>query len=120
MEKKINQCVFCCLDKDEKVIFKTQHFVFLESKFPLIPGHCLLLSKRHIRKEIEILKEQWSDYLDANKKAAFYIKKKYKKEAFVFINPLQQQSIKHFHKHFMPGVFGVFGVESALKKFLNK
>ena len=113
-------CKFCLIERSEKIIYETKNFIFLESKFPLIRGHCLLISKKHIRKEDELSKAQLNEAHLINKKAFNYIKRKYVKEPLVFINPPHQQSVFHFHRHFVPGVFGVNGVQAALIKYLKK
>jgi len=113
-------CKFCLLDKSEKIIYKSTSFIFLESKFPLIKGHCLLISKKHIRKESELSKKQLNEYYTINKKAFNYIKRKYTQEPLIFINPPHQQSVFHFHRHFIPGVFGVNGVQAALINYLKE
>ncbi len=113
-------CRFCNLGQGENIIFETKNFIFLESKFPIIKGHCLLISKKHIRKESEFLESWLNEYQEINTKASHYVKEKYLLEPLTFINPPQQQSIPHFHKHFLPGVFGVLGVETALKDFYIK
>lgn len=115
-----NNCRFCFLDKSEKIIYESPSFIFLESKFPLIKGHCLLLSKKHIRKEGELSKRQLVEYHTISNKAFKYIKRKYALEPLVFINPPHQQSVSHFHKHYLPGVFGINGVQDGLKKILEE
>lgn len=113
------KCVFCNLDKKEKIIFQTKNFIFLKSKHPIIAGHCLLISKKHIRSEKEIPSSDWKDFMEASKKAYSFIERKYKKAPLVYVNPPQQQFIKHYHKHFLPGIFGVLGAADSLRNFLK-
>jgi len=118
---KNNKCPFCDLKKSgNKIIFSTRNFVFIENLYPIIRGHHLLITKKHVREESKISRNLWKEYGFATKKAFIYIIKKYKKSPFIYINPAQQQSVMHFHKHFMPGIFPILGIEKALKIFLNK
>jgi len=78
----------------------------------------MLVPKAHIREESDIKKEQWIEYHEINKKAIDYMKAKYK-NPMIFINAPQDQSVHHFHKHFLPGCFGEHGVDNALRNFLN-
>ncbi len=109
------KCAFCSL-VDEKIIFKTRYYIFLESKYPLIKGHSLLISKRHIRTEFNLCDVELHEYIKANKRAYLYIKNHFR-APLTFINSPQQQSIHHFHKHYLPGIFGVNGVQNALKNY---
>ncbi|OGK24135.1 hypothetical protein A2954_06880 [Candidatus Roizmanbacteria bacterium RIFCSPLOWO2_01_FULL_37_12] len=102
------------------MIFSTKNFVFFLDNFPIIKGHSLLAPKNHIRKESKIPKDQWSEYIELSNKAYQYIKKKYSRYPLVFINAPQDQSVKHFHKHFIPGYFGYLGVSKALTNFLKE
>ena len=113
-------CVFCHLRKSKETIaFETKHFVFLQAKFPIIKGHYLLITKKHIHSEIEIPKSQTEEYIRLNKKSYLYIQSKFK-SPLIFINSLQDQSIKHFHKHFVPGKFAKHGVQNALINALKQ
>ena|SRR3990167_5870384 len=116
----MEKCNFCNLSKSNKVIFKTKSFIFLKDNFPVYKGHHLLVSKRHIRSENEINKKELQDYYNASKKAFNFIRLRFNKEPMIFINAQQDQSVKHFHKHYIPGVFGVLGVLNALKKIVKK
>ena len=115
----MKKCKFCSIKKRERIIFETKHFVFVKSKFPIIKLHCLLISKMHIREERNILEEHWEDYRIACSKAYKYMKKRTNLAPLTFINPPQMQSIKHFHRQYLSGIFGVHGVANALKNCLK-
>lgn len=113
-------CVFCQLQKmKENIVFETDHFIFLQAKFPITKGHHLLITKKHIQTEINIPKSQVEEYMKLNTKAYAYIHRKFK-APLLFINAPQDQSIKHFHKHFIPGKFKVHGVQNALIRALKR
>lgn len=114
-------CPFCTITKDpqNQIIFETDHFLFVYDKFPIMPGHALLIPKQHVLREIDLPKAQLLEYWKANEKAYAYISTKHTLEPLTFVNPPQQQSITHLHKHFIPGCFGVLGVDKALRQVLR-
>jgi diadenosine tetraphosphate (Ap4A) HIT family hydrolase len=113
-------CKFCNLSHDEKIIFQTKYFTFLLNKFPIIKEHYLLISKEHIKEEREIIEKYLKDYFFACKKAYRYLLKQTGRKPLSFINPPQMQSIAHFHRHYVDGIFGIHGVAKALENFLTK
>lgn len=115
------KCIFCNLDrKKNKIVFETSNFIFFEAKDPIFKGHSLLAPKIHITEEKKLPKKNWNEFLNISNKAYNFMKKKYKFAPLTFTNPPQQQSIKHLHKHFIPGIFGILGVDKALRNFLIK
>lgn len=115
------ECPFCDPKRFEKdTIFRTDHFILFHDYKPIVPGHSLLIPTFHIRTEFEIPENFRKEYWDANRKANEWIGATYSYEPFVFINPPHQQSVQHLHKHFIPGVFGILGVDKALRKYLQE
>lgn len=117
---KNKDCRFCHLSKDEEIIFETDSFVFITSKGPAIRSHFLLLSKEHYSKEPEIPPLLWEDYRKACAKAYKHLNGVTGVEPLTFVNPPQMQSVSHFHRHYLAGVFGVHGVAKALQNYLKQ
>lgn len=116
----MDKCSFCnILQKKNNIVFENKSFIFMEDNYPIYKGHYLLISKKHLRDESEIIDKLSRDYLIASNRAFKCIKEMYKKSPLIFINAPQDQSVKHFHKHYIQGVFGVLGVINALKKHLK-
>ena len=114
------KCIICKFNyKYETVYFETKNFIFFEAKPPIVVGHALLAPKMHIRTEIEIPKNYIEEYNLVKIRAYKLITKKYKYAPLIFINPPQQQSVKHFHINYVPGIFGISGVKNALTAVLN-
>ena len=78
----------------------------------------MLIPKRHIREEHELSRKEWDDYYIAIKKATEYMNK-YFGGYMTFKNAMQDQSVFHLHRHFLPQGFGVHGVDKALRSFLG-
>ena|SRR3989344_3856655 len=113
-------CVFCSLDlKREEMISRGDYFIILKSKNPIIEEHLLLIPIRHIRREIDFNQVEALEYAEMCMVAYMHIWKSFGQEPFVFVNPPQQQSVQHLHKHFIPGIFGILGIENALRQYLS-
>lgn len=115
----MKNCPFCKISIRENVLFSTKHFVFLLAKTQITPHHYLLISKRHIKSEVDLTTNSWVDYLQASKMAWEKMTELTKREPLIFINPSQMQSVGHFHKHYVDGIFGVHGVANALQEYLK-
>lgn len=115
------KCPFCTYEKlGAKIIFETIHFVFLDNRNSPTLHHSILFPRHHIETEADIDRFAGNEYVHATEKAFEYLKEKTGVYPFVFINPPQQQTATHFHKHFYPGVFNPKEVESALRELYLK
>lgn len=114
----MKNCPFCKIDQDETVIFVTKYFAFLSAKTKITPHHHLLISKNHAKSEVDFTDVIWRDYRYASKMAWNLMKKLSHQEPLIFINPSQMQSVGHFHKHYVDGIFGIHGVANALRSRL--
>lgn len=114
-------CTFCNYKKiSNNIIYESINFKFISPIAPIVPGHGLLISNEHIREEHEIEPGQSKEYLYVTSWIIKFITEKYKYSPLIFINPAQQQSVPHFHKHFVPGVFGIGSVDRALQRHLKE
>ena len=114
----MKNCPFCKINQSEIVLFTTKYFVFMSAKTKITPHHHLLISKDHIKSEIDLTEKIWKDYQYASKLAWNIMKKLSQQEPLIFINPSQMQSVGHFHKHYVDGIFGIHGVANALRSSL--
>ena len=112
-----SSCPFCKYEKlGAKIIFETIHFVFIDNRSSPTVGHSLLFPRHHIETEADIDPWAGNEYVKASMRAYEYIEEKTGKKPFIFINPPQQQTATHFHKHFYPGVFDVKEIENMLRE----
>jgi diadenosine tetraphosphate (Ap4A) HIT family hydrolase len=114
-----SKCIFCELAGDEQIVFETPYFRLVKNKYPAIKTHYLLISREHITKESDMNRSCWVDYYEASKKAYEFIEHATGNGPLVFINPPHMQSVGHFHKHYLAGVFGIHGVAKALNQYLK-
>jgi diadenosine tetraphosphate (Ap4A) HIT family hydrolase len=116
----MKKCPFCNWQDREDLIFESDNFIFFKSKFRITKSHCLLVPKNHYRNEIDIPPKLWHEFMQNCVRAYNYIEKKYKKPPFTFVNAPQQQSVLHYHRHYLAGVFEIHGVAKALQNWLKE
>ena len=55
-------CVFCEIDSDMgSVLFESEHFYLTQDKFPVTPGHLLIISKQHFTSSFDLGETEWYD-----------------------------------------------------------
>ena len=101
-----SECVFCAIQNEaagcDRVWEDEDTFVFLDHR-PLFPGHCLLITKRHIV-TLADLPASLVPVVFANvQMVAIAVQNAMKAEGtFVAINNVVSQSVSHFHVHIVP------------------
>ena len=99
-------CEFCEINmhKDE-VLISDKYFYIKWDKYPVNPGHALIISKRHISSLSELKSKEASSLFRMLKKAKKIIKEKYHPGGFNFgVNEgrIAGQTIAHLHVHIIP------------------
>lgn len=101
-----SECVFCAIQEDESSGFRVYEdenvFVFLDHR-PLFPGHCLLITRRHIVTLEELSPSLVHVVFEDVRMVAIAVQRAMKAEGtFVAINNIVSQSVPHFHVHIVP------------------
>jgi histidine triad (HIT) family protein len=99
-------CVFCAIQRDaascDRVWEDEDTFVFLDHR-PLFPGHCLLITKRHIVTLADLPRSLVPVVFTNVQMVAIAVQNAMKAEGtFVAINNVVSQSVSHFHVHIVP------------------
>ena len=55
------ECTFCKLKDSNEVICKSKYFYCLFDRYPVNPGHMLIISKRHVDSFFNLKPEEWKD-----------------------------------------------------------
>lgn len=114
-----SECPFCNKETiQDSILHEVWGFMVVKNIKPLVEGHIMVIPERHIRTEIEFDPSEKSGYWQACDWAYRYVKRKSGIEPMIFVNAKQDQSVYHYHKHYVPGVFGVHGVDNALRKVI--
>jgi diadenosine tetraphosphate (Ap4A) HIT family hydrolase len=94
-------CVFCTRDDQPETLFETPHLYAMPDKFPLRPGHTLIISKAHTScyaAPPELLPE-----LDAAAaRVRRFLAEAYGEPVLTFENGIAGQTVFHAHLHLVP------------------
>ncbi|MCL4107937.1 UNVERIFIED_CONTAM: hypothetical protein GTU68_016965 [Idotea baltica] len=107
VEKKFDPnkpCLFC-RPKHKEVIAETEHAVLVTDTYPVSPGHCLVVPKRHIKTYFECTEEENRDFRMLILKAKEYVESDNSPDAYNIgmNNGLEAgQSVFHLHIHVIP------------------
>ena len=107
-------CVFCKIVRKElqvKIVYESENFLAFPDAHPKVPGHTLIIPKKHFISIIDLPSDLGSELLDVIKRI-FEIKKC---EGFNLIMnnfPAAGQLVMHAHMHFLPRKKGDRGFQS--------
>jgi len=110
------KCPFC--DKkvlDKQKIWENNSFYILNNIDPITPTHHLLITKEHMRSIYNFTPEMYLDLFTAVQKI-----KDLFGDRMLWVNAVKDQSVPHWHMHLVDPVWGVHGVDSALRCQLSK
>lgn len=99
---------FCSMAKIEgQIIFESRHFYALYDIRPVVPGHCLILPKRHVLDMMELTKEEQRDFHRIAGKVIPVLLKEYSKSEKSYdltaqIGPYSGRTVRHLHFHVLP------------------
>lgn len=103
---RITECTFCKIarsDLDSVRVFEDENTVAFLDHRPLFPGHCLLITRQHLR-TIADLPPALLDSVFTNVRilAAAVQNAMSAEGTFIAINNIISQSVPHFHVHIVP------------------
>lgn len=97
-------CPFCTLPP-ERIVEENDHAVWIYDGFPVSPGHCLIIPKRHVGSFFEVSAEERIAMLALLDKAKVVIEEKYQPDAFnigINVGAAAGQTVPHLHLHLIP------------------
>jgi diadenosine tetraphosphate (Ap4A) HIT family hydrolase len=103
------QCPFCVITSERKTILETRLSYCLLDKYPVSPGHILIIPKRHSQNYFENTAEEKKDLWLLVDQAVEFIKNKYNPDGFnigINVNEAAGQTVFHTHIHVIPRYFG--------------
>lgn len=104
----MNDCVFCKIASGEiksEIIYENDNFFSVFDQNQEIPGHALVISKKHFATTLDMPATIGAEFLDCIKKTAIKIIDEQKAEGFNIINnnfEAAGQAVKHVHYHIIP------------------
>lgn len=113
------ECPFCA---PEKKVAENELALALRDTFPVAPGHCLVIPKRHITGLDEVTPEEAAALLALIRETKKWIRQRHPADGFtVGVNdgPAAGQTVMHLHVHVIPRVWGdVLDPRGGVRKVL--
>jgi len=101
-------CPFCNLD-NSRIIQVNTHAIAIFDGYPVSPGHCLIIPKRHIASFFEATREEQTAILDLLAEMRAVLQKGHNPDGFnIGINDgsAAGQTVMHLHIHLIPRYAG--------------
>jgi histidine triad (HIT) family protein len=99
-------CLFCDIVAGKinaEIVFSDEHTLTFLDHRPLFPGHCLLITKRHVESLHDLQDDLVGPLFSNAKMLAAAIERACNAEgSFVAINNKISQSVPHLHVHVVP------------------
>ena len=99
-----NPCLFC-YPKPEEIIMETEHALLISDSFPVSPGHCLVVPRRHIKTYFECSAEENQEFHYLILQAKQHVDKQHAPDGYnIGCNngTAAGQSVHHLHIHIIP------------------
>ncbi len=103
-----NPCLFCH-PKPHEIIKETEHALLITDSYPVSPGHCLVIPKRHIQTFFESSAEENMEFHQLIQHAKKWVEENHKPDAYnIGCNNgvAAGQSVFHLHIHIIPRYIG--------------
>ena len=100
-------CPFCAIESNmSSVLFDSKHFYLTEDKFPITPGHLLIIPRRHITSPFDFSETEWHDLRAVIEEACSLLRKGDNQitgfNVGINIGSDAGQTIPHLHVHVIP------------------
>lgn len=98
-------CIFCNLDPEREVILQTPLAFAIYDKFPVNPGHALIIPRKHFRDFFDLPFEDQSACLLLLNQVKEIISRQFNPSGFnvgINIGEAAGQTISHVHIHLIP------------------
>ncbi len=106
-------CVFCTRRDQPAILFETPSLYVMPDKFPTVPGHTLIISKRHLACYGAGSAQMHRELDEAAKRTRQFLEGAYGKRVLAFENGVAGQSVFHAHLHLLPAQILRFPIEAA-------
>ncbi len=100
----MNKCPFCEIE-DEKIILKNDLCYAIYDRFPVNPGHILIIPFRHFSSFFESSDEERVAIFNLLDKCKEFLDKKYQPDGYnigINVGHFAGQTIFHLHVHLIP------------------
>jgi len=95
-------CVFCVRIDQPAVLTETPSLFVMADKYPLVPGHILVISKSHRRCHAELPEDAVPELWAAAGTVRRFLQETYGTAALAWENGVLGQTVAHAHLHLLP------------------
>lgn len=109
LKKKKSDCPFCNPSSNKELILESAQAYSIFDKYPVNPGHALIIPKRHISDYFELSFKEQSSCIFMLNEVKKEIYKRFKPNGFnvgVNIGEIAGQTVSHVHIHLIPRYSG--------------
>jgi|SRR3989344_941886 len=97
------ECELCnALHQEFRIVCQDELSFCVVVKWPLKPGHVMVLPKRHIASKKDLTEKEAKSLFDMIDKVVCAVEKAYKEDAIIHINTGNLRSQQHLHIHIVP------------------
>ena len=108
MTDVISNCPFCSKRKEEAFL-SSENFVVIYNIAPVLPGHSLVIPKRHAESLFDLTEEETGEFMRLGRKTAKLLSIVFNTDAFDWAVQEKEaagQSVPHLHMHVVPRKIG--------------
>lgn len=98
----VRECVFCSRQEQPEPLFETSHFYAMPDKFPLTPGHTLIITKDHLACYGAAEDELFTALESTVAEVEVFLRASYGQPVLLWENGVAGQSVFHAHLHLIP------------------
>jgi bis(5'-adenosyl)-triphosphatase len=98
-------CPFCGSNIESTIFARSEHFLAIYNIAPILPGHVLIIPRKHIQSAMEMADSELSEMMAFTKKVTKLLLSIFNVDAFNWSmqeNAAAGQSIAHLHFHILP------------------
>lgn len=98
-------CPFCHLDKEAEVVCETPTCIAFYDKYPVSPGHTLIIPKRHVASYFDLSDAERADMGMMLQHVKQTLDKRYHPDGYnigINIGTAAGQTVFHVHMHLIP------------------
>ena len=95
-------CVFCARRDQPPPLVETSDLLCMPDRYPLVPGHTLILPKRHLACYAAASATELTQVEQLADQVARFLENVYQAEVFAWENGVAGQSVFHAHLHLCP------------------
>lgn len=101
-------CPFCNLNP-QQILLANAHFVAIRDRHPISEGHCLIVSRRHLKDFFELSAAEASALHDLSRELRLLLDSEHHPDGYKLLmncGAAAGQSVFHFHLHLIPRYIG--------------